>query len=112
VILIMAAAVALIYARNWRRGLLWSLAVVIILAPVLHAWYVTWILPVATWRRAYAWHFLSITVFAYYLFFDERLFALPWHAEPWMRGMIVLPVLFVLVTLAMQKFARARTSEW
>ena len=31
---------------------------------------------------------LSNTIFAYYLFWDERLFGLPWHAEPWMRGLI------------------------
>lgn len=103
VILVVAVLVAIVFARNWQRGLLWSMAVTIILAPVLHAWYVTWILPVATWRRAYAWHFLSVTIFAYYLFFNERMFALPWHAGPWMRGIIVLPVLFLAIMLAMQK---------
>jgi hypothetical protein len=103
---VVAVLVAIVFARNWRRGLLWSLAIAIILAPVLHAWYVTWILPVATWRRAYAWHFLSVTIFAYYLFFNERLFALPWHAGPLMRGMILLPVLFITVMLAIQKMQR------
>jgi alpha-1,6-mannosyltransferase len=108
VIIVVAVVVAIVFVRNWRRGLLWSLAVAIILSPVLHAWYVTWILPVATWRRAYAWHFLAVTIFAYYLFFNERLFALPWHAEPWMRGMIVLPVLFVAVVLAKQGLRSAK----
>ncbi len=111
VILIVAVVIGVAFVRNWQRGFLWSLAVVIILAPVLHAWYAAWILPVATWRRAYAWHFLTVTIFAYYLFFNERLFALPWHAEPWMRGMITLPVLFAIVTLAMQRFPRASRSE-
>ena len=46
VILVVRGPVAIVFARNWRRGLLWSLAMAIILAPVLHAWYVTWILPV------------------------------------------------------------------
>ncbi|MGI9115338.1 MAG: hypothetical protein DLM52_02545 [Chthoniobacterales bacterium] len=109
VILIVAALTSIVFFRNWRRSLLWSLAVAIILAPVLHAWYVTWILPVATWRRAYAWHFLTVTIFAYYLFFNERLFALPWHADPWMRGIIVLPVLFALLMLALQRFPETRT---
>ena len=106
VILGVAVITALIFARNWRRGLLWSLAAVILLAPVLPAWYVAWILPIATWRRAYGWHFLSVTIFAYYLFFNERLFALPWHAEPWMRGIIILPVLFAVVMLILQRRAR------
>jgi alpha-1,6-mannosyltransferase len=107
VILVVAAVVTIAFLRNWSRGLLWSMAVAIILAPVLHAWYVTWILPVATWRRAYLWHFLAVTIFAYYLFFDERLFNLPWHAEPWMRGIILLPVLFVAAMLALQRVPRA-----
>lgn len=103
VILVVSVLLGLIFARDWRRGMLWTISALVILAPVLHAWYVLWILPVATWRRAYAWHFLAVTIFAYYLFFNERLFALPWHAEPWMRGMIVLPVLFAMAMLAVQK---------
>jgi hypothetical protein len=103
IILVAAALVGLAFARNWRRGLLWSVGISLILAPVLHAWYLVWILPIATWRRAFAWHFLAVTIFAYYLFYNERLFALPWHAEPWMRGMIVLPVLFAMTVMAMQR---------
>jgi len=106
IILIVSGAVALALARNWRRGLLWSLGAALILAPVLHAWYLVWILPIATWRRAFAWHFLAVTIFAYYLFYNERLFALPWHAEPWLRGMIVLPVLFAMTVTAHQRFQR------
>ena len=109
IILLVAAAIALAFARNWRRGLLWSLGAALILAPVLHAWYLLWILPLATWRRAFAWHFLAVTIFAYYLFYNERLFALPWHAEPWLRGMIVLPVLFALIVMATQRAPRQTT---
>lgn len=107
VIVCVCLAIACFFVHNWRRGFLWSLGAAIILAPILHAWYVTWILPVATWRRAFAWHFLSVTVFAYYLFFSERLFALPWRAEPWMRGMIILPVIFAIVLLTRQKSWRS-----
>lgn len=106
IILIVSATIALAFARNWRRGLLWSLGAALILAPVLHPWYLVWILPIATWRRAFAWHFLAITMFAYYLFYNERLFALPWHAEPWLRGMIVLPVLFAMTVMALQRHQR------
>src|SRR5204863_237125 len=56
IILIVSVAIALAFARNWRRGLVWSLCAALILAPVLHAWYLVWILPIATWRRAFAWH--------------------------------------------------------
>lgn len=93
VIVVCAIAVSFLFIRNWKRGMLWVLGIALILSPVLNPWYCTWILPLATWRRAYAWHVLSVTVFAYYLFWNERLFALPWHAEPWMRALIALPVL-------------------
>ena len=89
--------VSLLFIRNWKRGMLWALGVALILSPVLHPWYCTWILPMASWRRARAWHVLSVTLFAYFLFWNERLFRLPWHAEAWMRGIIIAPVLFVLV---------------
>jgi alpha-1,6-mannosyltransferase len=96
-------AVSFFFIRDWKRGMLWALGTTLLLNPVLHAWYCVWILPLATWRRAYAWHVLSITIFAYYLFWDERLFALPWHAELWMRALIIAPVLAALVILATRK---------
>ena len=102
VILIFAVAVVSLLAWwNWKRAMLWVLGVALILSPVLHPWYCTWILPLATWRRAHAWHVLSVTLFAYFLFWNERLFALPWHAEPWTRAVIIIPVVgAILLRLA------------
>ena len=93
ILLIAVALVSLAFFRNWKRGMLWVLGLSLVLTPVLHPWYCTWILPLATWRRAYAWHVLSITLFAYYLFWNERIFALPWHSEPWLRAIIAVPPL-------------------
>jgi hypothetical protein len=95
-------ASSLLFMRNWKRGTVWSLGTVLVLSPILHPWYCTWILPFAAWRRAYGWNVLSITLFAYYLFWDDRLFALPWHAEPWMRALIIAPVLASLTMLTAQ----------
>jgi hypothetical protein len=91
VIVIAVVVMALLFWRSWRRGVFWSLGTALILSPVLHPWYITWILPLAAWRRVDAWQVLSVTIFAYYLFWDERLFALPWHSEPWLRGFIFIP---------------------
>jgi hypothetical protein len=44
-----------------------------------------------------AWQVLSVTLFAYYLFWDERLFLLPWHSELWLRAIILIPPLVTLV---------------
>jgi hypothetical protein len=91
IIILAVVLVSLFFIWNWKRGLLWVMGTALILSPVLHPWYCTWILPFAAWRRNDAWQVLSITVFAYYLFWNERLFMLPWHSEPWLRGFILIP---------------------
>jgi len=91
IIIVAVVLVSLFFIWNWKRGLLWVMGTALILSPVLHPWYCTWILPLAAWRRVDAWQVLSVTVFAYYLFWNERLFALPWHSEPWLRGFILIP---------------------
>jgi alpha-1,6-mannosyltransferase len=93
ILVICVAFVSLLFWRNWKRGMIWALATALILTPVLHPWYCTWILPLAAWRRAITWYVFSITLFAYFLFWNERLFALPWHSEPWMRAIIIIPTL-------------------
>jgi hypothetical protein len=102
-LVICVAAVSLLFFRNWKRGVLWVLGVTLILSPVLHPWYCTWILPVAAWRRAFSWYVLSVTLFVYFLFWNERLFALPWHAEPWMRGMIIIPTITAAILFGWRK---------
>ena len=102
-LIVCVVVISFVFIRNWKRGMLWVMGAALVLSPVLHPWYCTWILPIASWRRVYAWHVLSITLFAYYLFWDEQLFALPWHAEPWMRALIMAPVLAALVMLGARK---------
>jgi len=100
IIIIAVLLVSLFFIWNWKRGLLWAMGTALILSPVLHPWYCTWILPLAAWRRVDAWQVLSVTIFAYYLFWNERLFALPWHSEPWLRGFILIPpIVAALFTL-------------
>ncbi len=98
VIVISVCAVSLLFFRNWKRGMLWVLGLALILSPVLHPWYLTWILPFAAWRRAQPWQVLSVSLFAYFLFWNERLFLLPWHSELWLRGIIILPPLLATVS--------------
>src|SRR5436190_11320413 len=96
ILLLCVVLVSLLFWRNWKRGMIWTLGTALVLSPVLHPWYCTWILPLAAWRRAYAWFVFSVTLFAYYLFWNERLFLLPWHAEGWMRAIIIVPALAAL----------------
>jgi len=106
IIIICVALVSILFWRNWKRGMIWALGTALILSPVLHPWYCTWILPLAAWRRAITWNVLSITLFAYFLFWNERLFALPWHSAPWTRAIIILPPLVAAVWLSLTQRAR------
>lgn len=99
IIIVCVIAVSLLFIRDWKRGTLWVLGTGVVLTPILHPWHCTWVLPLATWHRSVTWHVLSVTLFAYYLFWDERLFALPWHAEPWLRALIIAPVLASMIML-------------
>ena len=109
ILVISVALVSLLFCRNWKRGMIWALGTALVLSPVLHPWYCTWILPLAAWRRAHAWFVFSITLFAYFLFWDVRLFAVPWHAEPWMRAIIIGPALAAAIWLGLaQRTQRAQ----
>ena len=110
IIVVCLIAVSLFFVRDWKRGTLWVLGSALVLNPILHPWYCTWILPLASWRRALPWQVLSITLFAYYLFWDERLFALPWHSEPWLRALIIAPVLASMIMLVARNRAAVQAS--
>jgi len=103
IIVICVALVSLVFWRNWKRGMIWAFGTALILSPVLHPWYCTWILPLAAWRRAYTWFVFSITLFAYFLFWNERLFLLPWRSEPWMRAIIIVPALATAALLGLAR---------
>ncbi len=103
ILIVCVGVVSLLAWWSWKRGMLWVLGTTLVLSPVLHPWYCTWILPLATWRRALAWHVLSITLFAYFLFWNERLFALPWHAEPWTRAVIIVPPLTAAIWMGLAR---------
>ncbi len=103
VIVVAVVMVSLFFYRNWKRGTVWVLGTALILSPALHPWYCTWILPFAAWRRAQPWQVLSVTLFAYFLFWNERLFALPWRSELWLRGIIMLPPIAATLFLLSSK---------
>lgn len=86
-----------IVIRRWR-GLdlidasLWLLAALLICSPVVHFWYLTWLLPLVALRPSFAWTTVSITIGAYFIAwwtkdhagwwgFGHRITALIW--VPW-----------------------------
>ena len=111
ILLIAVAVISLLAWWNWKRAMLWVLGTTLVLSPVLHPWYCTWLLPLATWRRALAWHVLSITLFTYFLFWNERIFLLPWHSEPWLRVVIIGPPLAAAIWMGLAQRAQRRQQQ-
>ena len=93
-------ALACWFRRDWRRGLLWVWGAALLLSPVVHAWYLVWILPLATWRGpdARAWFVFSISIFGYFLLWEvNHASGKPWLEPLWLRLVILLPPLLYLL---------------
>ena len=92
------------FRRDWRRGLLWVWGAALLLSPVVHAWYVVWVLPVAAWRGedARPWFVYSISTFGYFLLWQVyppgRI--APWVEPVWLHLLIELPPLGALAWTA------------
>ena len=94
VTVLLAATVAVLawWLRNdWRRSLLWVLGAALILSPVLHPWYVTWILPFAIWRRQPAWTVLSISALAAFLLWETTPLWHAWQPNLLTRALVLVP---------------------
>ena len=94
--LVAGAALAYGFRHDWRRGLLWVWGAALLLSPVVHAWYVVWVLPLAAWRGqgARAWFVFSISTFGYFLLWEvNHTSGKPWQEPLWLRLAILLPPL-------------------
>jgi hypothetical protein len=65
------SALALLFAR-WRGmhlidASLWMLGSLLVCSPIVHFWYLTWLLPLAAIRPSFAWTTLSITMGGYFI---------------------------------------------
>ena len=92
-------ALAFWLRHDWRRGLFWVWGAALLLSPVVHAWYVVWVLPLAAWRGvgARAWFVFSISTFGYFLLWDvNHASGRPWEEPLWLRLLILLPPLIYL----------------
>lgn len=96
-------ALACQFRRDWRRGLLWVWGAALLLSPVVHAWYVVWVLPLAVWRGedARAWCVFSISTFGYFALWEvNHASGRPWQEPLWLRLAILLPPLAALAWTA------------
>ena len=94
VLLCVTIAVIVVRFRNdWPRSALWTLGASLVLSPVLHPWYATWILPLAIWRRAPAWTVLSISTLAAFLLWETTSLWTGWQPNLLTRAIVILPPL-------------------
>ena len=78
---------------DWRRSALWVLGAALILSPVLHPWYVLWILPLAVWRGQTAWTVLSLSALTALLLWETTPLWTAWQPNLLTRSFVVLPPL-------------------
>jgi len=81
------------FRADWRRSALWVLGAALLLSPVLHPWYVTWILPLAVWRGQTAWTVLSLSALAALLLWETTPLWTAWQPNFLTRSLVVLPPL-------------------
>ncbi len=99
--LVICVALASWFRHDWRRGILWVMGAALLLSPVVHAWYLLWVLPVAVWRGARAWFVFSISMFGYYLLWEvNHASGQPWQEPFWLRLVILLPPVVATVWMA------------
>ena len=104
-------ALAYRFRHDWRRGLFWVWGAALLLSPVVHAWYVVWVLPLAAWRgpAARAWFVFSVSTFGYFLLWEvNHASGKPWREPLWLRLVILLPPLLFLAWQA----SRVETIEF
>jgi hypothetical protein len=78
---------------DWPRAALWIMGAVLLLSPVLHPWYATWILPIAVWRRQHAWTVLSISALCGFLLWESTPLWSAWQPNLLTRALVAVPPL-------------------
>ena len=87
------AAIVLRFRHDWPRSALWVLGATLVLSPVLHPWYATWILPLAIWRNQPAWTVLSLSTLAALLLWETTPLWTAWQPNLLTRALVILPPL-------------------
>lgn len=81
------------FRADWRRSAFWVLGAALLLSPVVHPWYVTWILPFAVWRGQTAWTILSLSAITALLLWETTPFWTAWQPNFVTRSLVVVPPL-------------------
>ena len=77
--------------RDSLEGMLWLLGMAIALGPVVHAWYVTWLIPLACLNRSRTWISFSAVVYLSFLVMLDGV------ERPWVVGVEHLTLMMIAV---------------
>jgi hypothetical protein len=91
ILMVACIIIAVRYRRDWRRSALWILGLALVLSPVLHPWYVTWILPLAVWQRVRAWTILSLSALFSLLLWEATPWWNQWEPNALTRALVIVP---------------------
>jgi hypothetical protein len=83
----------LLRRRSLPSAYSWILGTALILSPVVHPWYLTWLLPVLLFLPHAAWWTWSLTVLLAYLPLPVFLAGGGWHESPLWKAVEYVPVL-------------------
>jgi alpha-1,6-mannosyltransferase len=109
-ILTMSLVIAFVTIRwrdDWARAALWIMGATLILSPVMHPWYATWILPIACWRQQPAWTVFSVSALGALLMWETTGLWTEWQPNWFTRSLVLLPPLLWLV---LQRTIQRRTA--
>ncbi len=77
--------------RDSLEGILWLLGMAIVLGPVVHAWYVTWLIPLACLNRSRTWIWFSAVVYLSFLVMLDGV------ERPWVVGVEHLTLMLIAI---------------
>ena len=104
------SATAIVVSR-WRgldltASILWMLGALLACSPIVHFWYLAWLLPLAAMRPSFAWITASITIAGYFLAWETQDTHGWWGYGHGIAAAIWLP--WFLAAIAQHRFLPAR----
>jgi len=102
---------ATICIARWRGlalidSALWMLGALLVCSPIVHFWYLAWLLPLAALRPSFAWITLSITMAVYFIAWETQAHFGWWGFEYQIAAIIWLP--WLMAAIAQHRFLPTR----
>ena len=102
---------AVICISRWRgadllHSAMLMLGALLVCSPIVHFWYLTWLLPLVALRPSFAWTTISLTIAGYFLAWQTEATEGWWGYRHGTAALIWLP--FILAAIAQNRFALSK----